>query len=327
MVVLLPFIGFALAGSIALATVYVYQRATATQRIARVRVMPAHDSGIAAWSALRSEGRSRWPLVDALPLSAVARERMETELDRAGVPLRVSEYLALRIAAAVVGILAGAFVAQRLGIASLLPVVAVALLFMAAGWKLPALWVARRRAQRLDAVERQLPEALTTLAKSLRSGTGLMQALAFTAEETGAPLGPELSQVLRELQLGASPELVFTELSQRMGSSDLDIAVTAIVIQRTVGGNLSEILSNVAGTIRERAKLYSEIKILTSRQRMTGNAMALLPLIVAAFFLLANAELGRLLVETVPGRISAAIGIAFEVAGLFLIRQLAKIDV
>src|SRR5690242_1731019 len=103
---LLPAIGLSLAGCIALATVYAYQRTTVTQRIARARVMPARSIGIGLRSALRSEARSRLPFVDLLPLSGVAREHMETELDRAGVPLRVSEYLAIRIAAAVAGVLA-----------------------------------------------------------------------------------------------------------------------------------------------------------------------------------------------------------------------------
>ncbi|MQA00921.1 MAG: hypothetical protein GEU80_16645 [Dehalococcoidia bacterium] len=195
------------------------------------------------------------------------------------------------------------------------------------GWLIPRWWVSRKRAQRLEAVEKQLPNALTTLAKSLRAGTGLIQALDYTAQETPEPLGAELEQTLRELRLGANAEDAFAELSARVGSNDLDIAVTAIVIQRTVGGNLSEILTNVSNTIRERAKLYGEIKVLTSRQKLTGNLMALIPVLIAVAFIGLNPDLGRLLIDTVPGRIALAIGMAFEVFGLFLIRKFAQIDV
>ena len=187
--------------------------------------------------------------------------------------------------------------------------------------------MSRQRAKRLEQIEKQLPDALTTLAKSLRAGTGLLQAMTYAAEETPAPLGPELDQTLRELRLGANAEVAFSELSARVGSNDLDIAVTAIVIQRSVGGNLSEILTNVSTTIRERAKLYGEIKVLTSRQRLTGNLMALIPVLIAFAFIALNPELGRLLIDTVPGRIALAIGLAFEVLGLVLIRKFGQIEV
>jgi tight adherence protein B len=195
------------------------------------------------------------------------------------------------------------------------------------GWLLPRYYLSHRRQRRLDEIERQLPDALTAIAKSLRAGSGLLQGLAYAASETPAPLGPELQGALRDLQLGAEAEDVFTNLSQRLGSADLDIALTAIIIQRTVGGNLSEILTNVTSTIRERAKMKGEVRVLTSRQRLTGNLVALLPVLVAVAFISINPETGRLLVETAAGRISMVIGIAFELLGLLLIRRLAVIEV
>lgn len=318
-------IGFSFAASTALAIVYTYQRATETSRLTRARVL-RRSEGIGLRSALREAGRGPIPFVDALPLSAEARERMEWELDRAGVPLRVNEYLAMRVAAAVGGVVVGFTLASSFGLpASVVIIATFAALIV--GWMLPRLWVARKRAKRLEAIEKQLPEALTTLAKSLRAGTGLLQAMAYAAEETEAPLGPELDQTLRELRLGANAETAFSELSARVGSNDLDIAVTAIVIQRSVGGNLSEILTNVSTTIRERAKLYGEIKVLTSRQRLTGNLMALIPVLIAVAFITLNPDLGRLLIDTVPGRIALAVGLAFEALGLLLIRKFGQIEV
>ena len=318
-------VGFSFAASTALAIVYTYQRATETSRLTRARVL-RRSEGIGLRSALREAGRSPIPFIDSLPLSNEARERMEWELDRAGVPLRVNEYLGIRMGAAVGGVVAGFTVASAFG----LPISVVLIATFAAlvgGWMLPRVWVARKRAKRLEAIEKQLPDALTTLAKSLRAGTGLLQAMAYAAEETPAPLGPELDQTLRELRLGANAETAFSELSARVGSNDLDIAVTAVVIQRTVGGNLSEILTNVSTTIRERAKLYGEIKVLTSRQRLTGNLMALIPVLIAAAFIAINPDIGRLLVNTVPGRISLGIGLAFELLGLLLIRKFGQIEV
>lgn len=151
--------------------------------------------------------------------------------------------------------------------------------------------------------------------------------LAYAANETPPPLGPELQSALRDLQLGAEAEDVFGALSERIGRPDLDIAVTAIVIQRTVGGNLAEILTKVTETIRERAKLYGEVRVLTAQQRLTGNLVALIPLLVALGFFAFKPELGKLLIETTAGQIALAIGIAFELVDLWLIRRLAVIEV
>jgi tight adherence protein B len=319
-------IGFAFAASTALTVVYVYERATFTQRLARARVIARQDRAGGEVSALRQERRSPLPLIDGLPLSAHARERMEWELDRAGLPMRVSEYLAIRIASASGGLILGILLGSRAGLVGSVAVVIGCALFLV-GWLAPRWWVSRKRQQRLALIEKQLPDALTTLTKSLRAGTGLLQGLAYAAEETPAPLGPELQQALRDLHLGADPEEVFEELSDRVGSTDLDIAVTAIIIQRTIGGNLSEILGNVSTTIRERVRIQAEIRVLTARQRLTGWLMAAMPMLLALVFLSINPALVDLLVETTPGRISLLVGLGFEGLGLFLIRQFGRIDV
>lgn len=322
---LLLLVGLTFAGGTSLAILYVYQRATAVDHAISARLAPTQQTDRGVGSALRGERRSRLPLVDLLPISPVARERMEIELDRAGVPLRVTEYVGLRIATAVAAAIVGYVVTAPLDIASLTVVGAMALFIV--GWLAPRAWVANRRQKRLDAIDAQVADALTTLAKSLRAGTGLIMALSYTAEETPAPLGPELEMTLRELRLGAEPETAFSELSKRLGSADLDIAITAIIIQRTVGGNLSEILTNVATTIRERAKLYGEIRVITSRQKLLANMIAAVPPLIAVAFMLLNPDTGRLLFETTPGRIALAIGIAFELVGIWLVRRFAKVEV
>jgi tight adherence protein B len=240
--------------------------------------------------------------------------------------MRVGEYLALRIVAAGLGAALGFITLFRFS-APLWITLCVSLGGFIGGWLLPVIYVSMQRARRLDAVERQLPDALDTLARSLRAGTGVVQALIYTAEETPAPLGPELAVTMRELRLGANAEEAFAELSNRVGSPDLDIAVTAIVIQRTVGGNLSEIVTGVSHTIRERAKLHGEIKVLTSRQKLTGNLVALMPVLLAFAFILLNPDIGNLLINTFAGRVSLAIGLLFELIGLVLIRKFAKVEV
>lgn len=317
-------VGLLFGGSVTLIVLY-WGQVTAPRRVARARVAPSRGSSAGLAPALRSE-TGRLPFVERLPLSTTARARMDVELDRAGVPLRVSEYLGLRVSCALGAGLVAGLVMTGWGAGGAASVF-VGLLLAVLGWGLPAWWVESKRKQRVRKVETQLPEALTIIAKSLRAGSGLVQAIAFAAGETPAPLGSELARALRDLRLGADAEGVFAQLSERVSSQDLDIAVTAIIIQRSVGGNLGEILTNVANTIRQRERLRREVLVLTSRQRLTSWLMAGMPVLIAGAFILLNPEAGKLLFETSAGRIALAVGIGFEVLGLLLIRRLAVIEI
>lgn len=319
-------IGALVFGSVASCAWYVASIADTDRQAVRRRIGSQPAGDLAAPVNVLRERHARLPFADRLPLSSEARERMGLELERAGDPFRVSEYLVIRMTAAVLAAVAGLLAATALGLPSWARIL-VPLMLVAAGWSLPRMYVSRRRQQRQEAFNEQLPVALTAVGKSLRVGSGLLQALGYAADEIPAPLGPELQRTLRELQLGGDPDLVFNDLSRRVGSKDMDIAVTAILIQRNVGGNLSEILSNVTNTIRERAKLHAEIKVLTSRQRLTGNLVALLPVVVAVLFIAVNPKMGRLLIDNGVGQISLAIGIGFELVGLWLIRRLSVIEV
>jgi len=321
-------IGLTVTGAVALLVVLAHQRLRYQRRIVSARLAQgAASPGSSARSLLHRHRRFPLQFFDMLPLSSEARERMGRELDQAGWPIRVGEYLFLRLASAAAAVVGGLVLVIALGVEAAWLEVVVILVLLSGGWLLPRLYLSRRRQRRLEEIEKQLPDALTAMAKSLRAGSGLLQGLAYAANETRAPLGPELQAALRDLQLGAEAEDIFADLSERIGSPDLDIALTAIVIQRTVGGNLSEILANVTNTIRERARMKGEVRVLTSRQRLTGNLVALLPVLVAVAFISINPDTGKLLVETAAGQISLAIGIIFELLGLWLIRRLAMIEV
>jgi tight adherence protein B len=260
-------------------------------------------------------------------MSQEARDHTVLELVRAGLALRVGEYVAIRLATAVVVSALSVLVLSLVGVQPGVVKFFLALVGLGVGWLLPRLYVSRRANKRLEQVEKQLPHALTSMGKALRAGAGLLQALAYAADETPAPLGPELQTTLRDLQLGAEADDVFEALKERVGSRDLNIAVTAIVVQRTVGGNLSEILGNVTNTIRERAKIAGEIRVLTARQRITSNLIAILPILVAIAFLAINREMGKLLFTTLLGQIALGFSLALEVFGIWLIRRLGVIEI
>jgi tight adherence protein B len=322
------FAALAAGAMVALLTLYVYSRSMVQRRVVAARIMQGRgDPSFAPEASVLRQRRSRLPFVSMLPLSPEAQERMSAELVRAGWTLKVNEYLGLRLACTAGCALSGLLLIKRFELGNVLTEMLIALAIAFAGWLLPRFMLARARQKRHDKIEEQLPESLLSIAKSLRAGSGMLQALNYAANETPPPLGTELQSTIRDLQLGVEAEDAFADLAARVGSPDLDIAVTAIVIQRTVGGNLSEILTNVTNTIRERANLYREVRVMTTRQRTTANMVAAVPVLIAAFIMLVNPKMFQLLTQTDVGRIALGIGAFFELVGIWLIRKFAKIEV
>lgn len=324
---MLLLIGLTLTLAFASVGLYAYQRATNEGAVVRRRIMPASEGmSLRSSTSVLRDRSGRLPFVDRLPLSAESQEVMARDLERAGQQLRVSEYLALRMGFAFVFAFIGFLLMASFGAPAWLQMFA-ALGFMVVGWLVPRYYIHRARQRRQAKIQSQLPEALTAMTKSLRAGSGLFQSLAFAAEEVPPPFGEEMQRTLDDLRLGVEPEDAFARLAERVGSVDLDIVATAIVIQRTVGGNLSEVLNNVNETIYERVKIEREVAVLTASQRLMGNLVAALPVLVAVLFIVVNPDVGRLLIDTTVGRIALAVGIGFELVGLWLIRRLGVVEV
>jgi tight adherence protein B len=264
--------------------------------------------------------------VPRLPALSERSRRIAMELERAGLAFTVTEYVAVRVSVGVVlALLLSLFLSGQTADSGLAIGGAVVAFFV--GYFLPTIYVGARKTARLRRVEDQLLDTLISMAKSMRAGVGLTQALEYAAKDTEPPLGAELVRIVRELQLGADLELIFDEMNNRVGSPDLEIASTAIVIQRRVGGNLSEILTNVANTLRDRKAIRSELHALTAKQRLQGNLSALIPVAVAAFFFSVNPEVMGRLINTTTGLISLGVAIFFEFMGLWLVRKFAQIEV
>ena len=323
---MLLLIALTLAGSVGLLTFLTYQWLVDRRRTMAARVgIGGADAGLSLVSPLHQRRRS-FPLSNLLPFSRRSGERMSLELERAGWPLRVGEYLSLRLASAVIGGVAGLVLVTSLHLPDLLRVPIIVSLVLV-GWFFPRLRLSSARGKRLARIEKQLPDTLLAMASALRAGTGLLQALSSAANETPAPLGAELQRTIRELHMGAEAEEVFSALAERIDSRDVDIVVSAIVIQRTSGGNLSDILVTVTNTIRERNQIREEINTLTASERLTANLMALVPVLVVVFFIFMNPVYADRLFHTTIGQFALAIGIALEVLGYWMIRRLVRIEV
>lgn len=201
---------------------------------------------------------------------------MRQKLSRADLKITVAEFAASRFAGAVIGFVVGfAFLAGGDFIFSTL--------FGVIGYFTPGFLVNRRVTQRLRAFETQLADTLGLWVNALRSGYSVLQSMEAISKDAPEPTATEFARVVKEVALGIDMKDALDHLLERIESEDLDLVVTAVNIQREVGGNLAEILEVISGVIRERIKLKGEIRVLTSQGRMTGYVISFLPISLAIF--------------------------------------------
>ena len=249
-------------------------------------------------------------------------ERTSLDLERANLHLRVGEYLLARVFVAALFIFLGLLIVG-LRTQGLLLAIPMGIL----GFMLPAFYLGLRKGRRQQALQRQLVESITLIANSLRSGFGFLQAIQAAASQLTPPIADELDHLVQDINLGVSTEQALADLGRRVGSEDLDIAITAIVIQRSTGGNLSEILDSVAETMRERERVQGEISTLTAEKRLTGNILAAYPAVLAGLlFLMAPNMVSTLWTEPIGVMLLIIAGV-LQLIGFIAIRRIVSIDI
>jgi tight adherence protein B len=245
-------------------------------------------------------------------------DRLDAELEAAGVSLRSGEFVvASAVAALVFGVLGAAILRNAF----------LALIIAGVGAAFPTLLLRGALGKRADHLREQLPDVLTIMASSLRAGHSFMQSLDTVAKEIAQPAATEFQRVVAEIRLGRPAEDALEALAERVGSADFMWAVLAVNIQREVGGNLAEILDNVADTLRERATLRRQIKVLTAEGRLSAWVLALLPVGIALYMTAANPKYIGLLVTEGIGRVMLGGGLVLMGIGIFWMRKIVDIDV
>ncbi len=199
--------------------------------------------------------------------------------------------------------------------------------FGLAGLKLPGIVVDLKKNGRAAAFTRQLPEALSIVSGGLRSGFSFPQAMAVVQREMSPPISEEFGRVILENRMGKQLEEVLHNLGERIDSGDLDLVITALLIQQQVGGNLAEILDNIAHTIRERVRIQGEIKTLTAQGKLSAIIIVLLPFAVAAFLAIMNPAYMLTLVQETLGLLMLGFAVIMQVVGILIIRKIITIDV
>ena len=270
---------------------------------------------------LKQRSYSGLPVLSVFLSQFKGSEKVALHLERAGVPLRVGEYYMIRWG---VGAL---FFVIPLVFGPSLFIFAVCIGMGLVGYMLPSFYIGNKRKSRMNSINAQLVDLLGLVANSLKSGYGLMQSFEFASRQMDGALATEIRRLLREANLGMSAEDALNALGDRIDSKDMDMVLTAINIQRAVGGNLAEVLEQVAHTMRERERIRGEIATLTSQQRMTGIVIGALPIIMFALFMVMNPAYMGLLFTELPGKIMLVTAVALEVLGYLVIKRIMAIEV
>ena len=243
--------------------------------------------------------------------------RVQRDLARADLRLRVAEYYYIRLGLAA-GLCLLLFVLRD-------PLSAVVGAIV--GYFGPRIWVGRRIGGRLNAFNKQLPDTIVLLSNSLRAGSSFLQSVELVSRESPAPMGPEMGRVVREVNLGLGMEEALANMVRRIKSDDLDLMVTAIGVQQQVGGNLAEILDTIAFTIRERVRIKGEVRTLTAQGRYSGYLVAFLPVGIAVTLNFINPEFMQPLFTETLGRILLGTGLVMMFIGFTAIRRITDIKV
>ncbi|HUE96493.1 MAG TPA: type II secretion system F family protein [Longimicrobiaceae bacterium] len=238
-------------------------------------------------------------------------------LEQAGLGWTVKSFLLLSVGLAVAAAM-GTLLATR----SLVYAAAAAPL----GALLPYLYVSRRRARRLDAFEERFPDTIDLLGRAIRAGHPLSAGLKMVAEETDDPIATEFRQVFEEQRFGLLFEDSVTALADRVPLTDVRIFVTALLIQREVGGNLAEILDNLSSIIRQRFTLRRQVRVLTAEGRLSGYVLTALPIAIGLWVFVSNPAYINLLFEHPAGRVMVAGAVVMQGVGFLWMRKITNIE-
>jgi tight adherence protein B len=249
-----------------------------------------------------------------------AGDRVARELARADLKFKVAEYYALVfMSTVVVGLIA--YIIQ--------PNIVSAIIGAVIGFFLPRFYVKRQQTVRLNKFNDQLGDMLNLMVNGLRAGYSTMQAMEAISRELPAPISDEFHRVVQEMQIGIPMEKALENLLRRIPSEDLDFVVTAINVQREVGGNLSEILDTISFTIRERVRIKGEIRVMTAQVRSSGLVLSLIPVFLTLALWFISPEYISSFFDRGPfcGWLAVGTIIGMILLGYFVMMKIADIEV
>lgn len=282
------------------------------------RVGVAREEEWAPLQIERDERLSAFPVLDRMLRGLSVARRLELLLYQAGVTIRVGAFLLLVAVCGMFGYLAGVGVFHH---------ALHGLVFLLVLAFTPFLLLNHKRSVRQRAFAEEFPDTLDLLVSALRAGISFSAALQIVADESPEPVCSEFAIVVEEQALGLDLREALTNMANRVGSLDLKFFVTAVVLQRSAGGNLTEVLENTSRLIRDRFRILGDIKTFTAQGRLTGVILSALPVGIAVFMAMIAPNYFHKMWDHPAGR--AILGLAFlmQFLGWLTIRKIVNIKV
>lgn len=263
----------------------------------------------------RTDVLSQLPPVDRLLRRVPLVLRLKRMLDVSTLPLGAGDFIVLIALAAVAGLVVGVYVLNSPRLGFLLAALAV-------GGPFLSIYHLRQKWERQ--VAEQLPDAIELITRAMRAGHSLQTGLALVGREMAEPIRGLFRRAHDEMDLGLRMERSLTLLADRVGSQDMHIFVTALLIHREVGGDLAEMLDRLAYVIRARSRLAGKIRAMTAEGRFSGLVLSLAPLVVLAMLLLINPDYPKELLGKPSGQALLLIALFLQVAGAILIKRIVN---
>jgi tight adherence protein B len=269
-------------------------------------------------TVLKQKQSSALPALDRMVSGSKVGGSVSRIIEQSGIQTSPGTVVVMSIGFGVIGALVcNMFVKQALAI----PVAA------AAGLAAPTAYLLHKRGRRLRKFEEQFPEALDLLSRAIRAGHAFQTAMGMVADELQEPVGPEFKKTFDQQNFGLPLRDALNELSQRITLLDVRFFVTAVLIQRDTGGNLAEVLDNLAHVVRERFKIMRQVRVHTAHGRFTGYVLLALPAALAVALNIENPEAMELLFKEHMGQMMILGAIVMQTVGFFWIRKVIKIEV
>jgi tight adherence protein B len=294
----------------------------AKRRLLNERLAEAIRSSAASYDAdvqlAREELLSEIPWLNRSLLKLNIPTRIKRTIDQADLNITVVRLVLFSLTAGVLAFLAVSMLSGSyllMGIVGLIAGV------------LPFAHVLAKRKKRLNKFLRLLPDALDLMSRGLSAGHAFTESLHMVATEMPEPIATEFRKTYEEQNLGLSLKLALENLVQRMPLLDLRMCVTAILIQRETGGNLSELLEKVAYTIRERFRIMEDLKTLTLSSRWSAWLLCALPVFLAVYISLMNPGYMDVLWRDTRGHKLIALAITMQILGMLMVRKIMKIKI
>lgn len=251
-------------------------------------------------------------------VSADYLHKIQLELLKSGLPFKAEELLNAKCLGALIAFLLGFILLGSFTSGLILGLI---------GFLLPQMWVSYNRNRRLHNIDEQLLEAILLMSGALKSGNSFLQALELVSRETMPPLAEEFQRLLHENRIGLGLDEAMNNLVSRTESKEIELMVAGVLIQREVGGNLAEVLDNIAKTIEKRIKMQARLRALTAQGRMSAWIISLLPVVLAFLLFNINPEYMLVLIKEPLGRVMLVLGGVMLFIGITLIRKVVDIDV